>query len=94
MKRLVLNKPIMPCLQGFSEIDIAWKSLQLDVKEYTKAGALRGYVIAGVDEIMQTLDDSALSLQSMGASRFAAPFIEEIHKLEKCLSQVSEVLEA
>ncbi len=43
---------------------------------------------------MQTLDDSALSLQSMGASRFAAPFIEEIQKLEKCLSQVSEVLEA
>uniref|UniRef100_A0A5K3F9C0 DHC_N2 domain-containing protein n=7 Tax=Mesocestoides corti TaxID=53468 RepID=A0A5K3F9C0_MESCO len=42
---------------------------------------------------MQTLDDNSISLQSMGASTFSAPFITEIRTLEKQLSQVSEVLE-
>lgn len=47
-------------------------------------------------EVLQTLDDSALALQSIagGVVAAASPFTEEVHQLGMSLRQVSEVLEA
>lgn len=69
------------------------KNLKLEIREYAPEGKKRGLIIAGLDEIIQTLDDSSISLQSMGGSRFAAPFIEEIRRLEKEVTIASEVLD-
>lgn len=72
---------------------MVWQNLLLQVKPYMKDGRHRGSVITEIDGLMETLDDSALSLQSMAASRFVAPFLSTVHKLEQALSYASEVLE-
>ena len=53
----------------------------------------RGYVLGSVEEIVLTLDDNAMNLQSMSASRFVGPFLEKVQKWEKSLSHISEVVE-
>ncbi|KAL5967125.1 Dynein heavy chain 10 axonemal, partial [Taenia solium] len=70
-----------------------WNGLQLTVKDYAPEGTKRGLIFSELEEVIQTLDDSSLSLQSMSGSRFAEPFVEEIRGLEKDLTQASEALE-
>ena len=43
-------------------------------------------------EIVQILDDNAMNLQSMSASRFVGPFLETVNKWEKRLSHIGEVV--
>lgn len=52
-----------------------------------------GYIVGAVDEMLQILDDNAMNLQSMTASRFVGPFLENVNKWEKSLSHISEVVE-
>lgn len=49
--------------------------------------------IGSVDEILQMLDDNAMTLQSMSASRFIGPFRDAVQEWEKKLSHISEVVE-
>lgn len=63
------------------------------MKAYEPEGQKRGLIITGLDEVIQTIDDSSISLQSMGGSRFAAPLVEEIRRLEKEITVASEVLD-
>ena len=51
------------------------------------------YNAAGTEEITLLLEDMGLNLQSMMASRFVRPFIEEVRKWEQRLSLVSECIE-
>ena len=53
----------------------------------------RGFVLGSVDEILQTLDDNSVNLQSMSASQFVGPFLEQVQRWEKSLSLISEVVE-
>ena len=53
----------------------------------------RGSILGSVDDIVLTLDDNAMNLQSMAASRFVGPFLEKVQKWEKSLSHISEVVE-
>lgn len=53
----------------------------------------RGVILGSVDEIVVTLDDNAMNLQSMSASRFVGPFIDKVQKWEKSLSHISEVVD-
>ena len=49
-------------------------------------------IFAGsVDEVMQILDDNAMNLQSMSASRFVGPFLANVQNWEKGLSLIGEV---
>lgn len=77
----------------FTDLNESWKSLQLEVKNYSPEGTRRSLIIAGLEDVMQTLDDSCISLQSLGGSRFAAPFMDEIRRLEKEIAIASEVLD-
>ena len=52
-----------------------------------------GFIVGAVDEMLQTLDDNAMNLQSMTASRFVGPFLDNVQKWEKSLSHISEVVE-
>ncbi|KAL5112917.1 Dynein heavy chain 10 axonemal [Taenia crassiceps] len=79
--------------KNFLTLKDTWNSLQLQVKDYAPEGTKRGSIVGGLEEVIQTLDDSSLSLQSMSTSRFAEPFVGEIRGLEKVLTQASEVLE-
>ena len=53
----------------------------------------RGYILGSVEDIVLTLDDNAMNLQSMSASRFVGPFMDRVQKWEKSLSHISEVVE-
>ncbi|EUB64627.1 Dynein heavy chain 10, axonemal [Echinococcus granulosus] len=79
--------------KDFSALKDTWNGLQLEVKDYIPEKMKRGLIFGGLEEVIQTLDDSSLSLQSMSGSRFATPFLEEIRGLEKDLTLASEVLE-
>lgn len=53
----------------------------------------RGHILGAVDEIVLSLDDNAMNLQSMSASRYVGPFFDRVQKWEKSLSHISEVVE-
>lgn len=52
-----------------------------------------GFILGSVDDIVLTLDDNSMNLQSMSASRYVGPFLEKVQKWEKNLSLISEVVE-
>lgn len=70
-----------------------WQSMKFSVIKYTKGTSDRGFILGAVDEILQSLDDNAMNLQSMSASRFIGPFMNTVQNWEKSLSLISEVLD-
>ena len=58
-----------------------------------KGAEEHGNILGSVDEIVMTLDDNSMNLQSMSASRYVGPFLEKVQKWEKSLSHISEVVE-
>ena len=60
---------------------------------YMKGTVEHGTILGAVDEIVMTLDDNSMNLQSMSASRYVGPFLEKVQKWEKSLSHISEVVE-
>lgn len=79
--------------KGISEVSETWGNMKFSVTKYTKGTQERGFVLGTVDEILQILDDNAMNLQSMSASRFVGPFLENVNKWEKSLSHIAEVVE-
>ena len=79
--------------KGVKEVIETWEKLKFEVGKYVKGTQDRGFVLGGVDDIMQTLDDNTMSLQGMSASRFIGPFLNTVQTWEKSLSLISEVIE-
>ena len=75
------------------EIEVTWKTQKFTVIKYSKGIDDRGYILGAIDDIITTLDDNAMSLQSMSASKFVVAFAEIVQQWEKILSHVGEVLE-
>lgn len=67
--------------------------MKFTVIPYTKGTSHRGYILGSIDDVLQILDDSAMNLQSMSASRFIGPFLNSVQAWEKSLSHISEVLD-
>ena len=63
------------------------------IYRYMKGTQERGVILGSVDEIMITLDDNTMNLQSMSTSHFVGPFVDKVQKWEKSLSHISEVVE-
>lgn len=63
------------------------------VIKYTQGEQDKGFVLGSTEDITILLDDNAMSLQSMAASRFVAPFIDQVQLWEKRLSNVAEVID-
>lgn len=55
--------------KGVKDISETWTKLTLSVAKHQKGSEDRGYVLSAVDEILQTLDEHTMSLQSMSASQ-------------------------
>jgi dynein heavy chain, axonemal len=53
----------------------------------------RGYVLKSTDEVTVLLEDMGLNLQSMMASPFVRPFLEDVRKWEQRLSLIGECTE-
>ena len=56
--------------QGVKEVEDVWNNLKFHVPKYMKGTSDRGYILGSVDEVLQTLDDNAMQLQGMSASRY------------------------
>ncbi|KAM8812104.1 dynein axonemal heavy chain 10 [Rhynchonycteris naso] len=79
--------------KAVKEILDTWESMKFTVVKYYKGTQERGYILGSVDEIVQTLDDNTCNLQSISGSRFVGPFLQSVHKWEKTLSLIGEVIE-
>ncbi|XP_047141246.1 dynein axonemal heavy chain 10 isoform X1 [Hydra vulgaris] len=79
--------------KGINEVAEIWGALKFTIHKYMKGTQERGYIIGAIDEILQTLDDNSMNLQSMAASRYVGPFLDSVKKWEKSLSHISEVTE-
>jgi dynein heavy chain len=75
------------------EIEHNWKNLRFTVLKYSKGADDRGYILGSIDEITTALDDNAMSLQSMNASKFVLAFASNVQQWEKILSHIGEVIE-
>lgn len=75
------------------EVVTTWEMMKFSVVTYFKGTQERGFVLGAVDEILLTVDNDALNLQSMAGSRFVGPFLGPIQQWEKDLSLISETIE-
>ncbi len=75
------------------EIEEVWGNQKFNVMKYMKGTSDRGFILGAVEEPLQILDDHAMQLQGMSASRFVGPFLNSVQNWEKALSLISEVLE-
>lgn len=79
--------------QAVKDILDTWENMKFNVVKYYKGTQERGYILGSVDEIIQCLDDNTVNLQSISGSRFVGPFLQTVHKWEKTLSLIGEVIE-
>ena len=77
--------------KGLKEVTDVWDTEKFTIQRYFKGTSDRGFVLGSVDEVIQILDDNAMTLQSMSASRFIGPFLANVQTWEKSLSLISEV---
>uniref|UniRef100_A0A8B9QA73 Dynein axonemal heavy chain 10 n=1 Tax=Apteryx owenii TaxID=8824 RepID=A0A8B9QA73_APTOW len=79
--------------KGVKEIVETWEHMKFTVQKYFKGTQERGFILGSVDEIVQILDDNTVNLQSISGSRFVGPFLSTVHRWEKTLSLIGEVIE-
>ncbi|ELU10552.1 hypothetical protein CAPTEDRAFT_221643 [Capitella teleta] len=78
---------------GVKEVEETWSNLKFQVQKYMKGTSDRGFILGSVEDVLQILDDNAMQLQGMSASRFIGPFFNSVQNWEKSLSHISEVLD-
>nr|WAW84832.1 axonemal dynein heavy chain 10 [Halisarca dujardinii] len=79
--------------KGLLEVVETWNNTKFTVHKYLRGTEERGLILGVIDEITQSLEDNAMNLQSMAASRFVQPFFDRVQKWEKSLSHISEVVD-
>ena len=79
--------------QGVHDISDTWENMQFVVLRHMKGTEDRGFILGAMEDILQCLEDNAMSLQIMAASRFVGPFLSEVHLWEQSLSLIAEVIE-
>eukprot|EP00892_Ulva_mutabilis_P000668 jgi/Ulvmu1/10601/UM065_0057.1 len=70
-----------------------WRDQKFVVAKAFKGTEDRGWVLRSVDEVLLLLEDMGLNLQSMMASPFVRPFIDEVQTWDQRLSLISECIE-
>ena len=70
-----------------------WKEQKFNLAKYNKGTEDRGWILRSVDEITLLLEDMGLNLQSMMASPFVRPFVDDVRKWEQKLSLIGECTE-
>ncbi|ETO31149.1 dynein heavy chain 8 [Reticulomyxa filosa] len=75
--------------QALDTMATEWSKIKLDLKEYKST-----YIVRGVDEIIQMLDDNIAKTQLMTNSPYIEPFKDRVIKWEKKLQMVSQVFDS
>ncbi|XP_058811885.1 dynein axonemal heavy chain 10 isoform X1 [Topomyia yanbarensis] len=81
--------------RGVQEVADIWRQMTFIIVPYeSRSESERGrFVLGGVDEIMQTLEENSMNLQSMAASQFIGPFLPTVQRWEKDLTLISEIID-
>ncbi|CAG08487.1 unnamed protein product, partial [Tetraodon nigroviridis] len=79
--------------KAMTEVMKTWENMKFSVVPYFKGNQEHGLILGAVDEILLTVDNDAMNLQSMAGSRFVGPFLGTIQQWEKDLSLISETIE-
>jgi len=82
-KEYMIEKTLIEMKEG-------WKEIDLDLIEYRDSGT---FVLKGLDDTLQHLDDNIIMAQSLAFSPFKGPFADEIEQWEKDLVMTQEVLD-
>ena len=75
--------------EALKGIDTVWKEIDIDMVEYKDIY----YKIRSTEDLFAQLEDNAVALSTMKASRFYATFKEPITHWENTLSNMSEIIE-
>eukprot|EP00698_Gefionella_okellyi_P021807 TRINITY_DN713_c0_g2_i1.p1 TRINITY_DN713_c0_g2~~TRINITY_DN713_c0_g2_i1.p1 ORF type:complete len:3408 (-),score=943.41 TRINITY_DN713_c0_g2_i1:2225-11140(-) len=78
--------------QGLEKLQYDWDGILLDVVPTKFANET--FIVRGTDTIQQSLDDSAVMIQSMSFSPYKGPFEQKISWWDQKLTLMAEVLEA
>lgn len=76
-----------------SKLAAVWRDQRFELFKFMKGNVDRGWVLRAVDDVNVLLEDMGLNLQSMMASPFVRPFIDEVRKWEQRLSLIAECLD-
>ncbi|OHS98802.1 Dynein heavy chain family protein [Tritrichomonas foetus] len=86
-KELIIEK-------GISELAETWNKMRFSVHPYRRSPTStedRGFILAGIEDILQTLDDNKMKLQTLSSSRFVAHFQKQVREWEIMLSQIGDL---
>lgn len=76
--------------KSLEKMEEAWKSMKFTTKEWRTDGS---YILVGVDEIQQELDDQIVKTQAMRGSRFVHPFLKQATDWESMLHTLQEIID-
>ncbi|KAH0572596.1 Dynein heavy chain [Spironucleus salmonicida] len=77
--------------QVLVQLEKTWADINFTLMEYQNSGC---YILKGLDDVIQTLDDNITMIQSMMFSPFKKFFEKSIVQWEQNLSLTSEIIEA
>ena len=76
--------------QGMDKMEGEWGSMDFTLKSHRNSGT---YILSGIDEIQQLLDDHIVKCQAMSSSRYIKPFLDRITVWEKTLNDLQDILD-
>ncbi|KAF2892470.1 hypothetical protein ILUMI_13689 [Ignelater luminosus] len=79
--------------KGVRDIVEIWNVMAFTLHKHMKGTEDRGFILGDTAEIMQVLEDNSMNLQSMAGSQFVGPFLSQVQKWEKNLSNIGEVID-
>ncbi|OON18222.1 hypothetical protein X801_05933, partial [Opisthorchis viverrini] len=79
--------------QNLEDIKNIWLEMRFSISPYTKCNKEPCFILASVEEPSQIMEDHMMSLQSIGASRHATPFLAIVRQWERDLTIVSDTLD-
>jgi len=79
--------------KGLKEIEMSWEVKEFELYKYMRGTEDRGWGLKPVEETNQALDDAAVYLSTMSASKFAAAFQVELKKWTAIISNIAETLD-
>ena len=73
------------------KIKLGWQKMEFDVRGYREYKDV--FILGGVDDVTQLLEDNQVTLQTIAASRFVTGIRDDVEVWEKKLGLLSEVLD-
>jgi len=80
--------------EAIAKIDAVWKSTSFVLMPYKRGNEVRSMVIGSVDDVRQLLEDNILSLQGVGASKYARSIKGRVSQWEADLNLISDVIDS